>query len=80
MVKAIKLSNMEEAYAINKFASSCDFDVYVHSLSKMIDAKSIMGLLTLIGNAKLNLVFPDNVSPEKVFKALKKQKIKLKEV
>lgn len=68
----LEMNSIEDVKKINEFASKCDFNVYVSTTTGHIDAKSILGLTTLIGKDNLNLVFPDHVRFERVEKAMKK--------
>ena len=71
MTLAIRLDDMAAIKKINDFACKCDFDVYVHSSIHMMDAKSILGLTSLVGRDDLRLVFPDHFRYERVEKAMK---------
>lgn len=75
MTLKISMDSMRDIDKINKFATECDFNVYVHSSIDMVDAKSILGLITIIGKKDLKLVFPDHVEKWKIDKALKKLKM-----
>lgn len=75
MVIDLKLENMADVKKINDFACKCDFNVYVSANTSMIDAKSMLGLTTMVGKDNLRLVFPDHVRFEKVETAMKKAKL-----
>lgn len=72
MVKGIKMTNIEDAKEINLFATKFSYDTWVHSDSKMVDAKSLLGLISLVNEPNLLFVVPDDIDPKRAFKGLKK--------
>ena len=70
MVKAIQIKSKEDAEAINRFATNFWYDTFVHGKHEMIDAKSLLGLYTLINKPDLVFVVPDDVNPKRAFKGL----------
>lgn len=72
MVKSIELKSTNDVERVNKMAARFDCDVFVHSKDVMIDAKSLLGLMAMVGKSDLNLVFPDHLPWNIVKKELKK--------
>lgn len=75
MVKDIVMKNIDDVKKINEFATRFMCDVWVHGKSQMADAKSIMGLMTLIGHNDLKIVFPDHVDSKMVIKQMSRANI-----
>lgn len=75
MVIDLRMDNMADVKKINEFACKCDFNVYVSANTTMIDAKSMLGLTTMVGRNDLRLVFPDHIVFERVERAMKKAKL-----
>ena len=75
MVIDLKMDNMADVKKINEFACKCDFNVYVSANTSMIDAKSMLGLTTMVGRNDLRLVFPDHIRFERVERAMRKAKL-----
>lgn len=71
MVLPIRMDNQEDMVRVNRTATKYWFDIYIHSKTAMIDAKSLLGLSTLVGRDDLVLVFPDDVDVKKMKKAFK---------
>lgn len=71
MVLPIRMDNQDDMVRVNRTATKYWFDIYVHSKTSMIDAKSLLGLSTLVGRDDLVLVFPDDVDAKKMIKAFK---------
>ena len=72
MVKSIEIKSANDVEKLNDFACSCPFDVYVDNQSIVLDARSLLGLMTLIGRKNTNLVFPDHADPKEIMKHLDK--------
>ena len=47
MVKEIKLNGVEDIKQLNRIATSYPCDVGIHSQDTIVDAKSLLGLMTL---------------------------------
>ncbi len=47
MVKEIKLNGIEDIRQLNRIATSYPSDVGIHSGDAIVDAKSLLGLMTL---------------------------------
>lgn len=75
MIKPIELKSTRDVENINKMAARFECDVYVHSKDAMVDAKSLLGLMAMVGRSDLNLVFPDHLPYGIVAKELKKAKL-----
>jgi hypothetical protein len=71
MVFEIKLNNLEDAKRLNSAAHTYDGKVAVSSGATMVDAKSLLALLTLIGKKNVNLVAPDHERPDRFMDFLK---------
>ena len=70
MIKKLNIKGLEDVKRINQVASNCNYDVWLHSKSTMVDAKSILGLLALDFNDQINIVVEDNVNSKKLFNEL----------
>lgn len=75
MVIDLVMTDMADVKKINDFACKCDFNVYVSTNTGMIDAKSMLGLTTLVGRKDLRLCFPDHIKFSRVETAMKKAKL-----
>ena len=58
MTKAIKVKNTEDIQAINSIVTEFPFDIWIHGKSGMVDAKSLLGILSLgiVGGAKIRII------------------------
>ena len=63
MVKEIMIKNMEQAEKINKLATRAPYDIWVSNSTMMVDARSLLGLLALVGK-KASVVAGDHVDPK----------------
>lgn len=70
MTVSIKVRNTEDIQKINHIVTSFPFDVWIHSKSGMVDAKSLLGMFLLSLNEPLSLVVEDDVDTKKLFKDL----------
>ena len=70
MKREIKVNDMKDIQKINHIVSQYLFDVWIHSDSGMVDAKSILGLFILSLNEPMYLVIDDDVDPTRLFKDL----------
>lgn len=72
MVYSTRLSTAEEAIKLNKLATAKNFNITVtNGLTTVVDAKSLLALLTLIGQ-DIKVVAPDHASPEEFEDLIKK--------
>ena len=72
MTFPITINSIEDARRINEFAANYDGKSEIHSSLVFIDARSLLGLIALIGKQDLRLVFGDHSDPNKVMTALEK--------
>lgn len=70
MKKGIKLKNINDIQKINQIVSKYPFDIWIHSKSGMVDAKSVLGIFALSLNEDLNIVVEDEIDTSKLFKEL----------
>ena len=56
----IRLANMEEATAFVKATNHFDYDMDICKGSIVIDAKSILGIMTIWSDSDLELIIYDN--------------------
>lgn len=70
MKKEIKVRNTNDIQKINQIVCRYSFDVWIHSKSGMIDAKSLLGMFAFGLNEKKYLVVDDNIDPSKLFNEL----------
>ncbi|MFI3226296.1 MAG: HPr family phosphocarrier protein [Clostridia bacterium] len=70
MKKAIKVKNTNDIQKINQIVTAFSYDIWIHSKSGMVDAKSLLGMFLLGINEPLELVIPDDVDGSALFKAL----------
>lgn len=70
MKKAIKIKNTKDIQKVNQIVCSYPFDIWIHSQSGMVDAKSILGIFALSLNEDLFIVIEDDIDPRKLFKDL----------
>lgn len=66
----IKVKNIIDIQKINQIVSTYSFDIWIHSKSGMVDAKSILGMFALSLNEDLFLVLEDGTSTKELFKEL----------
>lgn len=71
MKKEIKVNDVKDIQKINHIVSQYDYDIWIHSDSGMVDAKSILGIFAFSLNERMYLVIDDDVNPSKLFKELK---------
>ncbi|MDF2613929.1 MAG: hypothetical protein K0S71_1715 [Clostridia bacterium] len=70
MKKPIKVKNIENIQKINQVVSKYPFDIWIHSKSGMVDAKSILGIFALSLNEELFLVTDDEVDAHSLYAEL----------
>lgn len=70
MKTEIKVNDMKDIQKINHIVTQYPFDVWIHSASGMVDAKSILGLFILGLNESMHIVLDDDVDPTRLFKDL----------
>lgn len=77
MTKNVMISTIQDAQRLNYVASNEGMELYVSCGDVMLDARSLLGLLTLVGK-EVHLVVEDDCNP-RYFKSVVK-KMKLAEV
>lgn len=70
MKKPIKVKNIGHIQQINQVVSKYPFDIWIHSKSGMVDAKSILGIFALSLNEELFLVTDDDVDTRQLYTEL----------
>lgn len=70
MKTEIKVNNMKDIQKINHIVTQYPFDVWIHSTSGMVDAKSILGLFILSLNEPMHIVVEDDIDTSRLFKEL----------
>ncbi|MDF2596232.1 MAG: hypothetical protein K0R69_2573 [Clostridia bacterium] len=70
MKKPIKVKNIGHIQQINQVVSKYPFDIWIHSKSGMVDAKSILGIFALSLNEELFLVTDDDVDARQLYTEL----------
>lgn len=70
MKKRIHVKNTQDIQKINTIVSRYNFDIWIHSKSGMVDAKSILGIFALSMNEELFIVIEDTVNYKALFKEL----------
>ena len=68
MTKTIKITSKSQVEKINQLASESPYEVCLSTDTVMLDARSLMGLFSLVGK-KARVVASDNVNP-KAFRRL----------
>ncbi len=62
MVKQIEIRDQAQVQKINALASKAPYEVWLSSGMVMLDARSLLGLFSLIGK-RANVVAEDDVNP-----------------
>ena len=65
MVKEIEIKNEEQIRRINQLASEAPYEVWLSSGTMMLDARSLLGLYSLVGQ-QVKVVTEDTVDPKAV--------------
>jgi len=63
MVKEIEIKNADQVVQINALATEAPYEVWLATPTVMLDARSLMGLFTLVGQ-KAKVVVEDDVNPK----------------
>jgi hypothetical protein len=66
-----KINSKEDLYKLSELASMEDFPIYISTSHGQIDARSLLGLFTIIGK-DIHLVAPDHTEAEDFHKFLDK--------
>lgn len=64
MIRAIDIKNNEQVEKINELASRAPYEVWLSTDTVMLDARSLLGLMSLVGK-RVNVVVEDNVDPKR---------------
>ncbi len=72
MMRAIEINNMQDAAQLNQIACTLGYDAWVHGDTEMMDAKSFLGLVSLIGKPHLRFVVPDSEEAKHALKLVEK--------
>ena len=71
MVKTIEITSKSQAEHISDLASKAPYEIWVSDGMIMLDARSILSLLTLVGK-RVNVVAGDRVNPAAFEKLVEK--------
>ena len=63
MVKFLDITSNEQVEKINRLACKAPFDVWLHTDTVMIDARSLLGIYALVG-PRVRVVAEDDVNPK----------------
>ena len=63
MVKFLDITSNEQVEKINRLACKAPFDVWLHTDTVMIDARSLLGINALVGQ-RVRVVAEDDVNPK----------------
>lgn len=71
MVYPFVFNSQEDIMRLSELASQEDFPIYISTPYGQLDARSIMGLFTMMGS-QVNLVAPDSTDSAKFWKFIDK--------
>ena len=71
MTKVIDIKTREQAEKINELASEAPYEVWLSTDTVMLDARSLLGILSLVGN-RAKVVAEDDVNPRSFGKLVDK--------
>ena len=71
MTKVIDIKTREQAAKINELASEAPYEVWLSTDTVMLDARSLLGILSLVGK-RAAVVAEDNVNPQSFSKLVDK--------
>lgn len=63
MFKFLDITSNEQVEKINRLACKAPFDVWLHTDTVMIDARSLLGIYALVGQ-RVRVVAEDDVNPK----------------
>lgn len=63
MVKFLDITSNEQVEKINRLACKAPFDVWLHTDTVMIDARSLLGIYALVGQ-RVRVVAEGDVNPK----------------
>ena len=62
MIKELRIKDAAQVEKICRLACSAPYEIYLHTDTAMLDARSLLGLFALVGK-KANVVVEDDVAP-----------------
>ena len=71
MTKVIDIKTREQAEKINELASEAPYEVWLSTDTVMLDARSLLGILSLVGK-RASVVAEDDVNPHSFSKLVDK--------
>ena len=71
MTKVIDIKTKDQAMKINELASQAPYEVWLSTDTVMLDARSLLGILSLVGR-RASVVAEDNVNPRSFSKLVDK--------
>ena len=71
MTKVIDIKTKEQAEKISNLASKAPYEVWLSTDTVMLDARSLLGILSLVGK-RASVVAEDNVNPRSFSKLVDK--------
>lgn len=71
MTKELTIRDSAQVMRINRLASDAPYEVWLSTDIVMLDARSLLGLYTLVGK-KVRVVAEDNVDPKRFAKLVSK--------
>lgn len=77
MVSVIRFDNVDDLRRFSELASQEDFNIYISTQMGMLDAKSLMGLFTILGK-EVSVAAPDHANPDAFCEFLNKYSNTLK--
>ena len=71
MMKELTIHNSDQVKRINQLASDAPYEVWLSTDVVMLDARSLLGLYTLVGQ-KVHVIAEDDVDPKRFAKLVSK--------
>ena len=71
MTKVIDIKTKDQAMQINELASQAPYEVWLSTDTVMLDARSLLGILSLVGK-RASVVAEDDVNPHSFSKLVDK--------
>ncbi|MCD2491634.1 HPr family phosphocarrier protein [Lacrimispora sp. NSJ-141] len=71
MRKRIQIHEADDIMKINRIVSQYTYDIWIHSKSGMVDAKSLLGMFILSLKEDMFVVVEDDIDAGKLFEELK---------
>lgn len=72
MRKEIKVKNIQDIQKINQIVCKYDYDIWIHSKSGMVDAKSLLGMFAFGLKEQMYIITEDDVDTTRLLKDLSK--------